>query len=132
MNGISSEEKKLSQLKNLMASKSLNDLNEKFEGISGLFEYVNSSPLGIVYDVMDLDNRKVLYGKNEMAKAKTKSFFRMWLEAFNDFILILLIVLAIISLIIAFVFERGEDLSWMDGTTILGTVLAVTRLFIFF
>jgi hypothetical protein len=27
------------------------------------------------------------------------------------------------------VFESDEELSWMDGVTILGTVIAVTRLF---
>lgn len=72
------------------------------------------------------------YGKNEMAKPKTKSFLRLWFEAFLDTTLIILLVLAIISLIIALAVEHGENLSWLDGTAILVTVIVVTRLFMLF
>lgn len=66
---------------------------------------------------------------NKLAQPESKSFLRLWLEAFNDTTLIILIVLAVISLIIAFAVEKGEDLSWLDGTAIIATVLVVTRLF---
>ena len=71
------------------------------------------------------------YGKNELARPDPKSFFRLWLEAFNDTTLMILIVLAIISLIIAFAVEHGADLSWLDGVAILATVLVVTCMFSF-
>jgi hypothetical protein len=41
--------------------------------------------------------------------------------------LIILIVLAFVSLILAIAVERGANLSWLDGTAILITVLVVTR-----
>ena len=64
-----------------------------------------------------------------MAKAKVKSFLQQWGEAFLDTTLIILLVLAVISLIIAGAVEHMQDLSWLDGTAILVTVLIVTRLF---
>ena len=63
-----------------------------------------------------------------MAKPNTKTFFQQWIEAFQDTTLIILIVLAIVSLIIAGAVEHMEDLSWLDGVAILGTVIIVTRL----
>ena len=64
-----------------------------------------------------------------MAKPKTKSFLQQWGEAFMDTTLIILIVLAIVSLIIAGAVEHMEDLSWLDGVAILATVLIVTRFY---
>jgi Ca2+-transporting ATPase len=104
----------------MMATRNINEINEKFGGIAEIMRQLN--------EIKD-EEKEALFGKNEMAKPKTKSFLRIWLESFKDFILILLICLAVVSLIISFVFERDEKLSWMDGVTILGTVVAVTRLF---
>ena len=66
-----------------------------------------------------------------MAHPEPKSFLALWIDAFKDTTLIILIVLAILSLIIAFAVEHGKDLSWLDGTAILATVLVVTRLLLF-
>jgi hypothetical protein len=52
----------------------------------------------------------------------------LWADSFRDVTLIILIVLAVIALAIAFAVEYGKDLSWLDGTAILATVVAVTCL----
>ncbi|KAK2948872.1 ion-transporting P-type ATPase [Blattamonas nauphoetae] len=101
-------------------------LLEQFDGVVGLMNQLNSSPQGLSSDPKGIAERQERYGKNEMAKPKTKSFFKIWLESLNDATLILLIVLAVISLVIALAVEKGKDLSWLDGTAILATVLVVT------
>lgn len=63
-----------------------------------------------------------------MAKPVTQTFLEMWIDSFKDSTLIILMVLAVISLIIAGAVERMKDLSWLDGTAILVTVLVVTSL----
>lgn len=63
-----------------------------------------------------------------MAKPVTQTFLEMWIDSFKDSTLIILMVLAVVSLIIAGAVEHMKDLSWLDGTAILVTVLVVTSL----
>ncbi|KAA6357311.1 MAG: putative calcium-translocating P-type ATPase, PMCA-type, partial [Streblomastix strix] len=50
----------------------------------------------------------------------------LWLDAFKDLTLMILLVLAVISLIISIAVQHGKDISWLDGSAILVTVLVVT------
>ncbi|KAA6380940.1 MAG: putative Plasma membrane calcium-transporting ATPase 3, partial [Streblomastix strix] len=114
-----------SRLCTLMELRELRNLDE-FGGIDGLLEKLHTGPAGISDATLLTEQRHEYYGKNEMAKPKTKSFLRLWFEAFLDTTLIILLVLAIISLVIALAVEHGENLSWLDGTAILVTVIVVT------
>jgi magnesium-transporting ATPase (P-type) len=95
-----------------MEARELKVLNEKFGGIEGIMKSLGSSHNGIGGANTDIEARQKKYGINEMAKPKTKSFLRLWAEAFYDITLIILMVLAVVSLIIAFAVERGAELSW--------------------
>ncbi|KAH7825098.1 P-type ATPase (P-ATPase) Superfamily Protein [Monocercomonoides exilis] len=116
---------KKEDLLKIMESKDMATL-EHFGGIEKVMENIKTTTEGLDPNNLDEANRLETYGKNEFLKPKTKSFLRLWGEAFNDTTLIILIVLAIISLIIAGAVEHMADLSWLDGTAILVTVIIVT------
>ncbi|KAI9497916.1 PMCA-type calcium-translocating P-type ATPase [Zychaea mexicana] len=77
--------------------------------------------------------RQSVFGYNDLPKAKSKSFWRLIVAAYNDKTIIMLTVAAIVSLGIGI----GKDYSaehppgqprigWVEGTAILVAVLAVT------
>ncbi|KAH7823435.1 P-type ATPase (P-ATPase) Superfamily Protein [Monocercomonoides exilis] len=103
-----------------------NSIVESYGGLPGVMKALHTSSNGLDPDNLEKEKRFELYGKNEFARPKTKSFFRLWLEAFNDTTLIILLILATISLVIALVVEKGAELSWLDGTAIYATVIIVT------
>ncbi|KAK2962314.1 ion-transporting P-type ATPase [Blattamonas nauphoetae] len=115
----------IDKLTHLFETRELQKLQE-MGGIEGVITSLNSSTSGLDPENLQEETRHELYGRNELAQPKTKSFIRLWLEAFNDTTLIILIVLAVVSLIIALAVERGANLSWLDGTAILATVIVVT------
>ncbi|KAK2944226.1 ion-transporting P-type ATPase [Blattamonas nauphoetae] len=115
----------LEKLTGLFETREISRLNE-LGGIEGVMQSLHTSKEGLDQENPEREKRHELYGVNELAKPKTKGFFRLWLEAFNDTTLIILMVLAVISLIIALAVEKGKNLSWLDGAAILLTVLVVT------
>ncbi|KAK2958516.1 ion-transporting P-type ATPase [Blattamonas nauphoetae] len=112
-------------LSTLFENRELLQLQE-LGGIEGVMSGLQTSQSGLDPENLQDKTRTELYGKNEFATPKTKGFFRLWLEAFNDTTLIILMILAVVSLVIALAVERGKNLSWLDGTAILITVLVVT------
>ena len=60
------------------------------------------------------------YGKNELAEKKKKSLLAMFFDQFKDFLVIILIIAAIISIATSF-FNEGDGL--IDGIIILGIVI---------
>ncbi|KAA6400096.1 MAG: putative Calcium-transporting ATPase 4, plasma membrane-type [Streblomastix strix] len=99
---------------------------QDFGGITGVLNKLKTSLEGIDTGKPFIEERLRRYGKNIMIKPQGKSFLRLWLESFKDTTLIILIILAIISLIISIAVEKGKNLSFLDGTAILITVLIVT------
>ncbi|KAK2944167.1 ion-transporting P-type ATPase [Blattamonas nauphoetae] len=112
-------------IEELLRDKDINEL-KKLGGTQTIMENLDSSMNGLTDATLHKETRESVYGRNEFPSPKTKSFMRLWGEAFCDFTLIILMVLAAVSLIIAFAVEFGKDLSWLDGTAILITVLIVT------
>ncbi|KAL1405555.1 plasma membrane calcium [Vanrija albida] len=127
---------KPSTLATLVDPKSLDEL-EKIGGVSGLLEGLgvdpskglNTGPVsghpehdggaprssgelpaggGAQYRA-SLDDRRKVYGRNDLPERKSKSFLRLMWEAFQDKILILLTIVAIISLALGLYQDLRKD-----------------------
>ncbi|KAH7832102.1 P-type ATPase (P-ATPase) Superfamily Protein [Monocercomonoides exilis] len=99
---------------------------KRIGGVEQLLKSLHSSNEGISNDKEDIESRQARFGKNEFLTPQPKKWISLWLESFEDHTLIILMILAVVSLVIAFVFERDEKLAWVDGAAILMTVFAVT------
>lgn len=69
----------------------------------GLEEKLQTNFLaGLTGDPTDLNHRKKIFGRNEIPKKSSKSFFRLIFEAIQDLTLIILIICSLISFALAF------------------------------
>lgn len=89
---------------------------------------LRSSPeKGISSD--EVEYRKEVFGCNAITDKPMESFFALCWDAVQDFVLVMLIVLGVITLAIEITGKRGEcGTCWAEGTAILLTVLLVVLL----
>jgi len=81
----------------------MKELNETFGGLNGIEKKLHTNLLtGLTGDPIDLFNRKKIFGRNELPKKSSKSFFRLMFEALQDVTLIILIICSLISFGLAF------------------------------
>jgi len=81
----------------------IKELNETFGGLDGLEKKLQTNLItGLTGDPIDLLNRKKIFGRNEIPKKSSKSFFRLIFEAIQDVTLIILIICSMISFGLAF------------------------------
>jgi Ca2+ transporting ATPase len=85
----------------------------------------------------DLEARRAQFGKNEIPAKPPKSFFLLMWEAVQDTTLVILIICALFSLILSFVFHeevhldeeftaaKEPNVEWIEGVAILVAVLVV-------
>lgn len=66
--------------------------------------------------------RLARYGRNELAEKPRPGFFKMLLDQFNNFVVILLIVAAVISLLLGDVLEAGAIMAIVILNAVLGVV----------
>ncbi|KAH7819773.1 P-type ATPase (P-ATPase) Superfamily Protein [Monocercomonoides exilis] len=99
---------------------------EECGGLENIMKQLHTSPNGLSQDKADFNIREEKYGKNQFPQPKSKPWIKMWLEAFNDKTLIILMVLAVISLVVSVFFESEDEMGWIDGVAILMTVVVVT------
>jgi Ca2+ transporting ATPase len=79
-------------------------------------------------DPREVEHRQSVFGSNAIAAKSLDSFFRLCWEAVQDFVLIMLIVLGIVSIVIEVgTLEDGEDCKtcWIEGAAILVSVCIV-------
>jgi magnesium-transporting ATPase (P-type) len=96
-------------------------------GISGLCTSLSSDPkLGLQSSVVVPHREK--YGENRIPEQPMTSYCRYIIIGLEDFTLRLLIGCALLSIVIALAFQRDEELSWLEGVAILGTVVAVLNI----
>lgn len=100
---------------------------EKFGGIEQIAKDLHTDLTKGITDLSTLEARREKYGKNVLPDPPTKSFCRLFLEALNDLMLIILMVAAVVSLILVLVFpDPDDDLGWIDSVSILAAVLIVS------
>jgi calcium-translocating P-type ATPase len=79
-------------------------------------------------DPREVEHRRAVFGSNAIADKETDSFLKLCFEAVQDFVLIMLIVLGIISIVVE-VTTLGVDedctTCWIEGAAILVSVLIV-------
>ena len=77
----------------------------------------------------ELEYRKEVFGTNAITEKPMESFLSLCWDAVQDFVLIMLIILGIITLAIE-ISSKGKDCGtcWAEGTAILSTVLLVVLL----
>jgi len=98
---------------------------------SALAGYVlrSSSETGISNSKEGLAFRKSVFGDNSIAEKEIESFLKLCWDALQDFVLIALLVLGVITLIIETTTPREEGescgLCWLEGTAILLAVVIV-------
>ncbi|MDF2822032.1 MAG: cation-translocating P-type ATPase [Clostridiales bacterium] len=85
-----------------------------------LLQELNSSVQGI--SVSEATNRQVKYGLNELLDTKKKSTFMLFLEQFKDFLVIILIIAAIVSMFLGDIESALVILIVITINAILGTV----------
>jgi len=93
----------------MITNNSKEDL-EKFGGIEGLAEKLHVDPkVGLSQREADegFTERREYFGKNTYKQPKGKSFLALWLEALNDLTMIILIISAIVSIILAFAVPKN-------------------------
>jgi calcium-translocating P-type ATPase len=77
----------------------------------------------------EVELRREVFGSNEPSVVKTQSFCRLCWESVQDFVLIMLIVLGVISILIETVIGKDPDKvcghCWIEGAAILFSVLVV-------
>lgn len=72
--------------------------------------------------------KKKRFGRNVYTRSKPKSIFKLWFEAWQDEMLIILTVAAFVSLFLGLAFPPEDETratSWIDGAAILAAVVIV-------
>lgn len=81
-------------------------------------------------DPREVDHRREVFGSNAIAEKPTDSFLKLCWEAVQDFVLIMLIILGIISIIVeVLTHPEKAKTNWIEGAAILvsvGIVVFVT------
>ncbi|XP_071689466.1 putative calcium-transporting ATPase 13, plasma membrane-type [Rutidosis leptorrhynchoides] len=111
------------ELTKLVKSKDFKNLNNKFNGVKGLAESLQTSlETGITSN--DIKNRNIAFGSNTYKKPPPKGFVYFVVEAFKD--LTILILLACAGLSLGFgIKEDGPKEGWYEGGSIFLAVFLV-------
>ncbi|CAH8553228.1 unnamed protein product [Heterobilharzia americana] len=119
----------------LRGAEAVEIVNKKYGGASGLCKRLRTSPTDGISS-HDLDKRRQVFGTNVIPPTPPKSFFQLMWEALQDVTLIVLMVAAAVSLLLALYtkYFGGEDhtsdetegeVSWIEGVAILCAVVVV-------
>ena len=98
-------------------------------GVRGVAEKVKTDPVngldGNAAD--DLVARRAAFGENVMSVKPPKSYLELVWEALQDFIIIVLMISAVISLVLGLTLEADKEGSWIEGVAILVSVVVVSN-----
>lgn len=76
----------------------------------------------------ELDDRRKAFGWNKIPEKPPKSYCAYVWDSLEDFTIRLLCFCAALSIVIAVLFQRDEELSWLEGVAILVTVTLVVNI----
>eukprot|EP00055_Hartaetosiga_balthica_P018791 m.135364 g.135364 ORF g.135364 m.135364 type:complete len:1429 (-) comp9952_c0_seq1:212-4498(-) len=114
---------RLPQLVELIAERGTNGLDrlyKKFGGPEGLAKKLNTSlDNGIDWSDGALENRRSIFGANSTPTPRAKNIFELMWEAFQDPILIVLIISAVLSIILNITVEKNYQTGYIEGVAII-------------
>jgi len=117
------------ELSDLVSLKSDRNTLEKRGGIQGVCDALHSNLKdGLSEDIIDLEERRRRFGRNEFDEPPHASWFELFVDALKDVAVIILAIAAVISFaagIIEAVIGKANGDEWMEGATILCAVLIV-------
>jgi Ca2+-transporting ATPase len=117
------------ELTEIIKAKSIEVLNNDLGGVQGIVDIVLSDARsGLRPETNDWDQRRKEYGRNVYPQRPLTPFWKILLGALNDFILIVLIFLAFLSIALGVAFPDTPDdraYGWIDGFAILVAVTIV-------
>ncbi|XP_018651795.1 putative plasma membrane calcium-transporting atpase [Schistosoma mansoni] len=127
--------RELQGLMQLRGAEAVEVVNKRFDGASGLCQRLKTSPTQGLSS-HDLVRRREVFGTNIIPPTPPKSFFQLMWEALQDVTLIVLMVAAAVSLLLALYskYFGGEhssgdetegEVSWIEGVAILCAVVVV-------
>ena len=76
-------------------------------------------------DNESVDERIRKYGDNKINEMKWQSFLMMVLEASQDMLLLVLLVLGFVILVLNTIFEDDRATAWIDGFIIIVSVIII-------
>ena len=76
-------------------------------------------------DPREVEHRIAVFGSNALTEKKLDSFLKLCWEAVQDFVLIMLIVLGVISIVVEMTTHPGCTTCWIEGAAILCSVCIV-------
>lgn len=106
---------------------------ESLGGIQEICKKLSSSPVdGLTEKQINLEERKLIFGRNSIPAAPQKKFLALVWEAFKDATLMFLTVAAVISLALYFFNPSGDEVDddehkygWIEGAAIIVSVCVV-------
>lgn len=102
------------------------ELRNRFGTVEDLVAAVGSNvKTGLSESHEELQSRRQQFGRNFIPPTRSKWFIELIWEAFQDKILIVLIVAAIVSLILGVTVDERPEIGWVDGFAILCAVMIV-------
>ena len=127
MANIDDNQKRHIFLRNLVRDRSCGSVEtiQELGGSQGIARAVSVNPsTGVASS--EAEKRREEYGTNAPPDVETTSYWELLLEAFSDFTVIMLVAAAVVSLILAFAYEKTAG-SYAEGFAILISVLIVTN-----
>ncbi|XP_055454035.1 plasma membrane calcium-transporting ATPase 4 isoform X1 [Psammomys obesus] len=132
------------KLMELRAADAVTQINTHYGGVQDICTRLKTSPTeGLSGNPIDLERRKLIFGKNVIPPKRSKTFLELVWEALQDVTLIILEIAAIISLVLSFYRPPGGDneicghvsinpedekeaeTGWIEGAAILASVVIV-------
>jgi magnesium-transporting ATPase (P-type) len=108
---------------------SVSSLYYKLRGVEGIVKSLDSDvKTGIDGSDSDLNRRKEVFGKNDKTMAETKTLLELILECFEDAMLKILLLAALVASVIG-VYQHGPETGWIEGASIffaVGIIVTVT------
>ncbi|XP_048589442.1 plasma membrane calcium-transporting ATPase 2 [Nematostella vectensis] len=105
-------------------------IDQNFDGMQTLIRNLRTSAFkGLTGFADNLAHRRQVYGSNEMPLARRRSLFHFLLYSMKDWILIVLVIGAIISLVLGLVYPESckgvinGEVAWYEGVGILVMVI---------
>lgn len=115
----------LTELEREMA---LSELANVYGGVRGLAASLHvDTERGLpTDDASDMDARRAAFGCNSLPQPRSTSLLRLFWEALHDTTLVILMLAGAISLVLGLTTEEDKSTSWIEGCSILLSVLTVT------